>query len=215
MRHSAARSAPRLTRPPGGHRLLERPARLSSGPSRTRRPIIPNRASIATVQCLGASRTVTGSKFLVETDGRRLLVDCGLYQGLKALRLRNWDKLPVDPARIDAVALTHAHIDHIGYLPRLFKDGFGGPVTATRGTATSRASCCRTRATSRKRRQRTTTGKARTRATRPPCRSTPPRRARRRPKAVKGVDYGKPTRLLPSITGHVPRAPDTSSARRI
>jgi Cft2 family RNA processing exonuclease len=61
-------------------------------------------------------------------------VDCGLYQGLKALRLRNWDKLPVDPARIDAVALTHAHIDHIGYLPRLFKDGFGGPVTATRGT---------------------------------------------------------------------------------
>jgi metallo-beta-lactamase family protein len=61
-------------------------------------------------------------------------VDCGLYQGLKALRLRNWDPLPVDPARIDAVALTHAHIDHMGYLPRLVKDGFGGPVTATRGT---------------------------------------------------------------------------------
>jgi metallo-beta-lactamase family protein len=70
----------------------------------------------------------------VETAGRRLLVDCGLYQGLKALRLRNWEPLPVDPAQIDAVALTHAHIDHIGYLPRLVKDGFGGPVTATRGT---------------------------------------------------------------------------------
>ena len=66
--------------------------------------------------------------------GRRLLVDCGLYQGLKDLRLRNWETLPVDPAQIDAVALTHAHIDHIGYLPRLVKDGFGGPVTATRGT---------------------------------------------------------------------------------
>ena len=89
---------------------------------------------IATIQCLGAARTVTGSKFLVETAGRRLLVDCGLYQGLKDLRLRNWEKLPVDPARIDAVALTHAHIDHIGYLPRLVKDGFGGPITATRGT---------------------------------------------------------------------------------
>ena len=88
----------------------------------------------ATIQCLGASRTVTGSKFLLETAGRRLLVDCGLHQGLKDLRLRNWDKLPVDPARIDAVALTHAHIDHIGYLPRLVKDGFGGTITATRGT---------------------------------------------------------------------------------
>jgi metallo-beta-lactamase family protein len=62
-------------------------------------------------------------------------VDCGLYQGLKELRLRNWDRLPVDPARIDAVALTHAHIDHIGYLPRLIRDGFQGPVAATRGTA--------------------------------------------------------------------------------
>ena len=93
-----------------------------------------SRAPIATVLCLGASRTVTGSKFLVETDGRRLLVDCGLYQGLKALRLRNWDRLPLDPARIDAVALTHAHIDHIGYLPRLIKDGFGGSVSGTRGT---------------------------------------------------------------------------------
>ena len=96
----------------------------SSAPQR--RSTIPTRVPTATIQCLGASRTVTGSKFLLETAGRRLLVDCGLYQGLKDLRLRNWDKLPVDPARIDAVALTHAHIDHIGYLPRLVKDGFGG-----------------------------------------------------------------------------------------
>jgi metallo-beta-lactamase family protein len=62
-------------------------------------------------------------------------VDCGLYQGLKELRLRNWAPLPVDPARIDAIALTHAHIDHIGYLPRLVKDGFHGGITGTRGTA--------------------------------------------------------------------------------
>jgi metallo-beta-lactamase family protein len=91
-------------------------------------------APLATIQCLGASRTVTGSKFLVELDGRRLLVDCGLYQGLKALRLRNWDRLPIDVSAIDAVALTHAHIDHTGYLPRLIKDGFAGRVTATEGT---------------------------------------------------------------------------------
>jgi metallo-beta-lactamase family protein len=99
-----------------------------------RRKAIPGQVPLATIHCLGAARTVTGSKFLVETAGRRLLVDCGLYQGLKTLRLRNWEPLPVDPARIDAVALTHAHIDHTGYLPRLFKDGFGGAVVATRGT---------------------------------------------------------------------------------
>jgi metallo-beta-lactamase family protein len=121
------------------HRLLEgsgdRASLSATRRSWARRSTIPTRAPIATVHCLGAARTVTGSKFLVEVDGRRLLVDCGLYQGLKDLRLRNWEPLPVDPARIDAVALTHAHIDHIGYLPRLIKDGFRGRVTATRGTA--------------------------------------------------------------------------------
>lgn len=90
---------------------------------------------IATVECLGAAGTVTGSKFLVEIGGRRLLVDCGLYQGLKELRQRNWAPLPVEPARIDWVVLTHAHIDHTGYLPRLCKDGFRGPVYATSATA--------------------------------------------------------------------------------
>jgi metallo-beta-lactamase family protein len=90
---------------------------------------------IGTVEFLGAAGTVTGSKFLVEAAGRRLLVDCGLYQGLEDLRERNWAPLPVDPGRIDTVVLTHAHIDHTGYLPRLCKDGFRGPVHATRATA--------------------------------------------------------------------------------
>ncbi len=90
---------------------------------------------IGTVEFLGAAGTVTGSKFLVEAAGRRLLVDCGLYQGLEDLRERNWASLPVDPGRIDTVVLTHAHIDHTGYLPRLCKDGFRGPVHATRATA--------------------------------------------------------------------------------
>ena len=90
---------------------------------------------MVTIEFLGAAGTVTGSKFLVAAGGRRLLVDCGLYQGLKELRLRNWDRLPVDPASIDWVVLTHAHIDHTGYLPRLLKDGFKGRVYASRATA--------------------------------------------------------------------------------
>jgi metallo-beta-lactamase family protein len=87
------------------------------------------------LQFLGAAGTVTGSKFLVEADGARVLVDCGLFQGLPELRQRNWEKLPVHPASIDAVVLTHAYLDHTGYLPRLLRDGFRGPVFATRPTA--------------------------------------------------------------------------------
>ena len=90
---------------------------------------------MATIEFLGGVGTVTGSKFLVEAGGARLLVDCGLFQGLKEFRLRNWDRLPVDPASIDWVVLTHGHIDHTGYLPRLVKDGFAGRVYATRATA--------------------------------------------------------------------------------
>lgn len=90
---------------------------------------------MATIEFLGGVGTVTGSKFLVEAGGRRLLVDCGLYQGLKALRLRNWERFPVDPASMDWVVLTHGHIDHTGYLPRLFKEGFTGRVYATQATA--------------------------------------------------------------------------------
>jgi metallo-beta-lactamase family protein len=79
---------------------------------------------------LGAAGTVTGSKYLVEANGKRLLVDCGLFQGGKVLRQRNWERLPEDPATIDWVVLTHAHIDHTGYLPRLLANGFRGPILA-------------------------------------------------------------------------------------
>ena len=88
-----------------------------------------------TLTFLGATRTVTGSKYLVEADNQRVLVDCGMFQGLKELRERNWQALPIDPKTIHAVVLTHAHIDHTGYLPRLVKDGFRGRVFCTPGTA--------------------------------------------------------------------------------
>jgi metallo-beta-lactamase family protein len=83
---------------------------------------------------MGAAGTVTGSKYLLEHGGKRVLVDCGLFQGLKQLRLRNWDPFPLDPHRIDAVVLTHAHIDHSGYLPALAKQGFRGTVYSTEAT---------------------------------------------------------------------------------
>lgn len=83
---------------------------------------------------LGATDTVTGSRYLVESERARLLVDCGLFQGLKKLRQRNWAPLPVEPASLDAVLLTHAHIDHSGYLPRLCRMGFRGRAYCTPGT---------------------------------------------------------------------------------
>jgi metallo-beta-lactamase family protein len=89
---------------------------------------------MATLTYLGATGTVTGSKFLIEHDGCRILVDCGLFQGLKDLRLRNWEAPPVDPASIDRVVLTHAHLDHTGYLPVLARRGFVGDVLATPAT---------------------------------------------------------------------------------
>jgi len=89
-----------------------------------------------TLTFLGAAGgTVTGSKHLLEHGGRRLLLDCGLFQGLKALRQRNWAPPPLDPRALGAVVLSHAHIDHSGYLPRLVRDGFAGPVYCTGGTA--------------------------------------------------------------------------------
>jgi metallo-beta-lactamase family protein len=89
---------------------------------------------MTTLQFLGASRTVTGSRFLVRTRRASVLVDAGLFQGTKRERLGNWDPFPVDPGSIDAVLLTHAHIDHSGWLPALVRDGFDGPVYATAAT---------------------------------------------------------------------------------
>jgi metallo-beta-lactamase family protein len=83
---------------------------------------------------LGGTGTVTGSKYLLEHAGRRLLVDAGVFQGLKQLRLRNWDEFPVAPASVDAIVLSHAHLDHCGFLPRLKSLGFHGPVHCTAAT---------------------------------------------------------------------------------
>ena len=83
----------------------------------------------------GAAGTVTGSRFLVETGASRVLVDAGLYQGLRELRRRNWDDFPVDPTTLDGVVLTHAHLDHCGYLPRLVRGGLDAPVLCTSETA--------------------------------------------------------------------------------
>ena len=87
------------------------------------------------VKFLGASGTVTGSRFLLEIGEFLVLFDCGLFQGLKELRLRNWDEFPVSAASIDAVIISHAHIDHTGYLPKLVKEGFKGPIFCTHPTA--------------------------------------------------------------------------------
>ena len=90
---------------------------------------------MASLTFLGAARTVTGSKYLLEHGAARVLFDCGLFQGLKDLRQRNWDDFPVSPTSIDAVVLTHAHLDHVGYLPRLVASGYRGRVFCTSGTA--------------------------------------------------------------------------------
>jgi metallo-beta-lactamase family protein len=89
----------------------------------------------ATLTFLGGAGTVTGSRFLVTDAAARVLVDCGLYQGERELRRRNWEPFPVPPETVDHVVLTHCHLDHSGYLPALVRDGFRGPVWATQGTA--------------------------------------------------------------------------------
>ncbi len=93
------------------------------------------RRFVATLTFAGAARTVTGSKYILEYNGRYVLVDCGLFQGLKQLRERNWQDLPVPARDISAVVLTHAHLDHVGYLPRLVSQGYQGRVFCTAGTA--------------------------------------------------------------------------------
>ena len=90
---------------------------------------------MATITFWGGVGTVTGSKYLLDNGRARVLVDCGLFQGFKELRERNWQEPPFDPRSLNAVLITHAHIDHTGYLPRLVKQGFKGPVYCSRGTA--------------------------------------------------------------------------------
>ena len=87
-----------------------------------------------TISFLGAAETVTGSRYLLESDTSRVLVDCGLFQGYKKLRQRNWAPPGFTPASLDAVVLTHAHLDHSGALPLLVKQGFHGKVFATPAT---------------------------------------------------------------------------------
>ena len=82
----------------------------------------------------GGAKTVTGSKYLLEVDDFKILVDCGLFQGIKELRLKNWEQFPMAVDEIDAVLITHAHIDHTGYLPRLVREGYGGPIYCTKPT---------------------------------------------------------------------------------
>ncbi len=90
--------------------------------------------SSTTIQFAGAAETVTGSKFLINCEGDRVLVDCGLFQGIKKLRERNWENPGFDPRTVDAVILTHGHLDHTGYLPRLVKQGYRGPILGTAPT---------------------------------------------------------------------------------
>ena len=90
---------------------------------------------MTTLRFLGSAGTVSGSRHLLEHNGKRILVDCGLFQGEKRLRERNWDRFPVPPDSIEAVVLTHGHIDHSGWLPRLTREGFRGPILTTRATA--------------------------------------------------------------------------------
>ncbi len=90
---------------------------------------------MAKITFFGAAGTVTGSRHMLETHGKRILIDCGLFQGRKEMRLKNWDTFPISPITFDEIILTHAHIDHTGYLPKFVKDGFSGTINCTDATA--------------------------------------------------------------------------------
>ena len=124
-----------------------------------------------TLCSLGGASTVTGSKHLLESGGTRILVDCGLFQGVKNLRELNWAPLAVDPQSIDAVIVTHAHLDHTGYLPRLVRDGFRGPIVSTKGTAAVAAIILRDSAYLQER-DAAFLNKHKASSTTPPCRCT-------------------------------------------
>src|SRR5690606_34814567 len=134
IRCTRPRRWPRCSRTYG--RAASRPTRpCSSGipaapPPFSHEVIVP-----ASLSFLGAARTVTGSKHLLDVDGTRVLVDAGQFQGVKELRERNWARLPVSAASLDAIVLTHAHLDHCGLLPKIVAEGFKGRVYCTAGTA--------------------------------------------------------------------------------
>ncbi len=90
--------------------------------------------STHTITFLGGVESVTGSRFLLETEGYKLLVEAGMFQGLKELRLKNWEPFPINPAEINAIVITHAHLDHSGFLPKLVRDGFNGKIYLTEDT---------------------------------------------------------------------------------
>jgi metallo-beta-lactamase family protein len=90
--------------------------------------------STHTITFLGGVESVTGSRFLLETEGYKLLVEAGMFQGLKELRLKNWEPFPIYPAEINAIIITHAHLDHSGFLPKLVRDGFNGKIYLTEDT---------------------------------------------------------------------------------
>lgn len=96
--------------------------------------VSPDKEAAPALTFLGATGTVTGSKYLFSAGSKKILIDCGLFQGFKQLRLRNWEALPIEPREIDAVILTHAHLDHSGYLPLLVRDGFAGKIYSTPAT---------------------------------------------------------------------------------
>jgi glyoxylase-like metal-dependent hydrolase (beta-lactamase superfamily II) len=106
---------------------------------------------VTTLTFLGAAGTVTGSKFLLEHEGRKTLVDCGLYQGERTWRRLNWQPLPVSANLISDVVLTHAHLDHCGHLPALVREGFTGPTWCTQVLPPWQQSSCATAPTCRKR----------------------------------------------------------------
>ena len=152
------------------------------------------------IQFWGGVGTVTGSKYLVESGGRQVLVDCGLFQGLKELRERNWRRPPFEPRSLDAVALTHAHIDHVGYLPRLVAEGYQGPVYATRGTAELIGLLLPDSARIQEEDAEYANRKGFSKH-RPALPLYTERDARAALKLVRRVDYGETTELCPGLTG--------------
>jgi metallo-beta-lactamase family protein len=113
-------------------RLLREGRAVARAASRLHNPVA---MSASTLTFAGGAGTVTGSKYVIRHRGATILLDCGLFQGVKAMRLRNWGRPPFDPREIDAVVVSHAHLDHSGSLPLLVRSGYGGPIYCTAGTA--------------------------------------------------------------------------------